>query len=155
MTDLVAIAGRRMQGTFEIDRWGLDIDLLTALAPIAGVRWSISVEGAALLADGPALLLAPRRLLAPAAEAFVIAAAVLRETGRPLRVLGIPDVVPVGPMLRRLGGAVEHPAEAAALLRAGHLVLSRHDFEVDVPVVHVLTRGWELGRRWRVTFTMR
>lgn len=163
MTDLATIAGRRVQGTFEIDPWGLDIDLLTALAPVAGVRWSISVEGAELLADGPALLLAPHRLLALVAEAFVIGAAVLRETGRPLRVLGIPDVAPIGPLFRRLGGAVEHPAEAASLLRAGHLVLSRHDFEVrslgigaasDAPTVHVRTQGWELGRRWRVAFSV-
>lgn len=149
---MTSLLSRRVQGTFDVDPWGLDIDLLKAVQPLAKVRWSISVEGAEALPDGPALLLAPRRLLSPAAESFVIAVAVLRETGRPLRVLGIPDVAPVGPMLRRLGGAVEHPAEAAALLRAGHLVLARHDFEVDAPTVTVHTHGWELGRRWRVRF---
>lgn len=152
MADLATKAARRVQGTYEVDPWGLDIDLLTALRPLARARWSIAVEGAEALMDGPVLLLAPRRLLSPAAEAFVIAAAVLRETGRPLRVLGIPDVAPIGPLLRRLGGAVEHPAEVAALLRAGQLVLSRHDFPVDVPVVRVCTSGWELGRRWRIVF---
>jgi hypothetical protein len=145
-----SLVSRRIDGTFEIDPWGLDVDLLDAVQPLARLRWKISVEGT--LPDGPALLHAPRRLLSPAAESFVIAVAVLRETGRPLRVLGIPDVAPIGSLLRKLGGAVEHPAEAAALLRAGHLVLSRHDFEVDAPVVRVRTRGWEPGRRWHIDF---
>lgn len=146
----MGVVTRRLDGTFDVDPWGLDMDVLRAAQPLARLRWSIAIDGAELLQEGPALLLAPRRLLAPGAESFVIAVAVLRETGRPLRVLGIPDVAPVGPLLRKLGGAVEHPAEAAALLRAGHLVLSRHDFPVDAPVFRVRTRGWELGRRWRV-----
>jgi hypothetical protein len=96
-------------------------------------------------------LVAGRRLLAPT-EPAVIAAAVFRSVGRPLRVLGVPDIAPIGPLLRRFGGVVDHPAEAAALLRAGHLVLARQAFDVDAPVVRVTTRGWELSRRWRVTF---
>lgn len=164
MSALSDIAGRRIQGTYEVDPWGLDIELLEVVSPLARLRWSIDVDGADVVPAGPALLRAPRRLLAPASEAFVVALAVRRATGRPLRVLGVPDVAPIGPMLRRLGGAVDHPAEARALLRAGHLVLSRHDFPgpsgrqsgllVDAPVINVHTRGWELGRRWRVCFTM-
>ncbi|HEX4906188.1 MAG TPA: hypothetical protein VFU93_12110 [Acidimicrobiales bacterium] len=149
--DLSELVSRRWDGTFEVDPWGLDVDLLHLVAPLADARWSISVEGEDVLRDGPVLLVAGRRLLAPT-EPAVIAAAVFRSVSRPLRVLGIPDVAPIGPLLRRFGGVVDHPAEAAALLRAGHLVLARQAFEVDAPIVRVTTRGWELSRRWRVTF---
>jgi hypothetical protein len=150
----VSLLERRLEGTFEIDPWGLDVDLLRAVAPVAGLRWSFALEGDDLLADGPALLVAPRRLRAPS-EAVVLAAAVWRGVGRPLRVLGIPDVAPIGPLLRRFGGVVDHPAEAASLLRAGHLVLARHgiDVQAGIPVIGVEARGWELGRRWMVRFT--
>jgi hypothetical protein len=148
---------RRLRGTFDVDPWGLDVDLLHAVEPLAGLRWSISVEGEDVIAEGPALLVAELRLRAPT-EPVVIAAAVLRSVRRPLRVLGIPDVAPVGPLLRRFGGVVDHTAEAAALLRAGHLVLARREMPeltreaADAPIVHVTTRGWELGRRWRISF---
>lgn len=154
---MTSLLQRRLDGTFDVDPWGLDVDLLEAVAPLARLRWSISVEGEDVLREGPALLVAGRRLLAPT-EPAVIAAAVFRFVGRPLRVLGVPDVAPIGPLLRRFGGVVEHPAEAAALLRAGHLVLARSapgpsgEHDIDAPVVHVTTRGWELSRRWRVTF---
>ena len=45
MSDLATIVSRRFQGTFEVDPWGLDEDLLTLVSPLAGLRWSISVEG--------------------------------------------------------------------------------------------------------------
>lgn len=151
MTDLAELAARRMRGTFEVDPWGLDVDLLHLASPLAGARWSISVEGEDVLREGPALLVAKLRLRAPT-EPAVIAAAVFRSVGRPLRVLGVPDVPPVGPLLRRFGGVVDHPAEVAALLRAGHLVLARREIPVDAPVVTVTARGWELGRRWHLTF---
>jgi hypothetical protein len=151
MTDLATIATRRIQGTFDVDPWGLDVDLVRLVSPLAGLRWSIAVEGEDAIAEGPALLVAPLRLRAPT-EPVVLAAAVFRSVGRPLRVLGVPDVAPVGPLLRRFGGVVDHPAEAAALLRAGHLVLSRRPMDVDAPIVPVRSRGWELGHRWHVTF---
>lgn len=147
--DLSTLAARRVQGTFEVDRWGLDFDLVTLVSPLARLRWAISIEGIDLIADGPALLVAPRRLRA-LTEPIVVGAAVFQSTGRPLRVLGVPDVAPIGPLLRRFGGVVDHPAEAAALLRAGHLVLSRRDMDIDVPTVDVRVRGADLGRRWHV-----
>ena len=144
---------RRLQGTFAVDPWGLDVDLLDRVAPLADLRWSIAVDGERCIPDdGPAVLVSERRL--SASEPAVVARAVRRSSGRIVRVVGIPDVAPVGPVLRRFGGVVDHPAEVASLLRAGELVLARRIPDVDVPVITVRTRGWELGRRWRVSFSV-
>jgi hypothetical protein len=144
---------RRLQGTFTVDPWGLDLDLLDRVAPLADLRWSIAVDGERCIpADGPAVLVSERRL--SPSEPLVLARAVRRSTGRVLRVVGIPDVAPLAPVLRRQGGAVDHPAEVAALLRAGGLVLARRIPDLDVPVISVRTHGWEIGRRWRVTFSL-
>ena len=66
----------------------------------------------------------------------------------------MPDVAPVNAVLRRFGGVVDHPAEVSSLLRAGELVFARRIPDVDVPVIAVRTRGWELGRRWWVAFSV-
>ena len=87
-----------------------------------------------------------------------------------MRWVGIPDVVPVGPGLRRLGGVLDRPDEIAGLLRAGEVVglslgrepARRHHagalhpevlapvVETGAKVVPVAVDGRELGRRWRV-----
>jgi hypothetical protein len=90
-----------------------------------------------------------RRIQLPCERALV-ALALLRATGRPVRVLGIPDVAAIGPLLRRFGGAVDHPAELRALLHAGELVLARRRPEVDAPVFSLRARHLPLGRRVRV-----
>jgi hypothetical protein len=74
-------------------------------------------------------------------------------------------------MLRRIGGAVDRPAELRTLLRAGHPVavpLSRRLYprrvageigaeelvpalDLDVPVLPVAVIGRELLRNWRVS----
>lgn len=143
---------QRLQGTHEVDPWGLDVDLLDRVSPLADLRWSIAVDGASCIpAAGPAVLVSERRL-SPSTPT-VVARAVRRGSGRVLRVAGIPDVAPVGPLLRRFGGVVDHPAEIAALLRAGEVVFARRVPDLDVPVVEVAVHGWEVGRRWRVEFT--
>ena len=91
-------------------------------------------------------------------------------TSRHVRCVGVPDVVPVGPALRRLGGVLARPDEVAGLLRAGEVVgvlldrdirqrahagsvptaLFAPAFELGVPVLPVALVGRELGRRWRV-----
>jgi len=143
--------GRRVRGTYDVDPWGLDVDLLDRVSPLADLRWSITCEGIDCIpASGPAVLVLSRRL-SPSTPS-IVARAVRLETGRVLRVVGIPDVAPIGPVLRRLGGVVDHPAEVRSLLRAGELVLTRRIPDLDVPVIAVTARGWEVGRRWRVGF---
>ena len=113
---------RRLDGTNETDPWGLDHDLFDLVAPWLA-RLPVAERVPDVPADGPALVCTRHRLRT--------AIGLLRATGRPVRVLGIPDVEPVATLLRRLGGAVAHPAEAEALLRAGHLVVAGHDMRVS------------------------
>ena len=168
-TDLVAALRRRVQGTFEIDPWGLDPDLVRAVDVALDLRWSTEISGVEHLpAEGPAVLVASRRV--GVSEPLVLSRAVRRASGRTVRFLGIPDIAPLGPALRRLGGAVDHPAEQAALVRAGEMVgvflgpvpATRHragPLAPDalapalghrVPVLPVAVIGSELRRHWRV-----
>src|SRR5690606_2931439 len=95
-----------------------------------------------------------------------------RATGRVVRHPGVPDVAPLGPALRRLGGVLGRVDEIAGVLRAGHLVglplrrelLSRHAagspprsrleaaVAVGAPIIPVALAGWEAGWRWKVAF---
>lgn len=163
------VAIRRLTGAYDVDAWGLDADLVDALAPLAAARWSIAVRGAANLpALGPAVVVLNRRV--GMSEPFVAAEALRRESGRRLRVVGVPDVAPAGAALRRLGGVPGGPVELAGLLRQGEVagvLLERHlrhrhfageldasmmgpVLELGVPVVPAIAVGWEVGRRWRV-----
>ncbi len=164
-------AARRLTGAFDVDPWGLDGELVDGLAPLAALRWSLSVEGAEQVPEtGPALVLLNRRV--GLTEPLVAIEAVRRANGRHLRILGVPDVAGVGSVLRRLGGVPGGPEDLATLLRAGELgaVLLerrlRHStfagsldaawvapaLEQRVPVVPAIAVGYEFGRRWRVVF---
>jgi hypothetical protein len=117
---VVGALGRRLRGEFEVDQWGADPELVDLLSPLTGLLLRVHVEGARHVPpDGPAVLVANRRL--GLVEPFVLGRGVRQAAGRRVRFLGIPDVAPIGPVLRRLGGAVNRPAELAALLRAGHV----------------------------------
>jgi 1-acyl-sn-glycerol-3-phosphate acyltransferase len=166
---MIATLRRRVAGTYEVDPWGLDLEVVEALSPLAGLRWGIEVDCAERLpAEGPALVVANRRF--GLSEPFVVARGLRLATGRPVRFAGAPDVSPVGPVLRRLGAVLGRPDEIAGLLRAGAIVgvpcapvprPGRHvgavpvdlvapAVELGVPVVPVALLGRELGRQWRV-----
>jgi hypothetical protein len=153
----------------QVDPWGLDPSVLALVSPALGLRWDIEVDNAHRLpAVGPALLLANRRF--GLSEPFVVARGLRLAAGRPVRVAGVPDVDPVGPVLRKLGGVLARPDEVAGLLRAGEIVVAwcahtprpgRHvgaapvallepAVTLKVPVLPVALLGRELGRRWRV-----
>ena len=98
------------------------------------------------------------------------AARIVDATGRYVRTVGVPDVAPMGPFIRRFGGVVDRPDEIAGLLRAGQLVglpmtrdirnrervgrleVARIQAAIDtgVPVVPVALAGREVGRLWRL-----
>lgn len=160
---------RRVDGSFAVDPWGLDTELVELLAPAARLRWDIDVQGVLDLPDGPFAVVISRRL--GLSEPWVVAEAIRRTADRHVRFVGVPDVAPVGPTLRRLGAVVDRPDEIAGLLRAGEIVgltLGREPVRrghagalhpealapvvaAGVPVVPVAVDGREWGRYWRVT----
>jgi hypothetical protein len=167
--NLPAAVRQRLQGDYEIDEWGLDAGLVSAVSPLFGARWRIDVEQAANVpAAGAAVLVFNRRI--GLSEPFVLTRGVRLAVGRFLRTVGVPDIAPVGPVLRRLGGVLDRPDEITGLLHAGALVAVPMAREVrrrtragglptrilepalltGAPVVPVAVVGRELGRSWRV-----
>jgi hypothetical protein len=159
---------RRWEGTYTVDEWGLDRDLVAAMSPMFALRWHIEAVGAEVLpARGPVLLVANCRF--GWSEPFVLGRGIRLATGRFVRVAGVPDIVPVGPALRRLGGVLARPDEVAGLLRAGEMVglalgrsVRRHHagrvradlvapvLATGADVVPVALIGRELSRRWKL-----
>ncbi|HEX9530161.1 MAG TPA: hypothetical protein VF954_03415 [Acidimicrobiales bacterium] len=160
---------RRALGRFEIDEWGADPELVDLLVPALGAVTRIRVHGATRVPErGPALLVVGSRL--GLAEPFVVVAGLRRAAGRRARFAGIPDVAPIGLVLRRLGGAVGRPGEVAGLLHAGHLVLVTLSPEwrrplragtvepelihpalgAGAPILPVAAMGGEISGRWQV-----
>ncbi|MBI2710847.1 MAG: hypothetical protein HYX34_14310 [Actinobacteria bacterium] len=160
---------RRFDGTYPVDEWGLDRDLVELMSPLVGLRWATDARGVEhLSADGPAVLVFNRRF--GLSEPFVLARGVRLAADRPVRFVGAPDIAPVGPALRRFGAVLGSHAEVAGLLRAGHLVgipleravRHRHKagrlpvealaaaLDAAAPVVPVALVGREVTRRWVV-----
>ncbi|HEX2381294.1 MAG TPA: hypothetical protein VHI95_01555 [Acidimicrobiales bacterium] len=172
MSERSAVEGsalrRRREGTYRVDEWGLDVDFVAAMSRLFALRWDIETTGADVLPTrGPVLLVANSRF--GLSEPFVFARGIQLATGRFLRMAGVPDIAPVGPTMRRLGGALARPDEVAGLLRAGQIVgltLSpsvRRDragavradlvaaaLDTRADIVPVALLGRELGRRWKL-----
>lgn len=166
--NLATFVRRRLAGAYVVDAWGLDPDLVDLVSPVTSWRWSIEVDGAHHVpVDGPAMLVFNRRF--GLSEPAVVTMGLRHASGRAIRLVGVPDVAPVGPWLRRFGAAVDTPAEVAGLLRGGELVLVPLGIEIGarragrldpvlvetaleqgVPIVPVAALGHELGRNWRV-----
>lgn len=165
----LAVLKGRVTGDYELDEWGYDRDLVDLLDPVMALRWRVELSGAEHIpVSGPAVLVANRRI--GDQEPLVLARGVRRATGRRVRFLGIPDIAPLGPALRRVGGAVGRPEELASLLRAGHVCtvpLSRRlrhrrragtlapealvpALELGVPVLPVALVGREIRGGWHV-----
>lgn len=160
---------RRARGAYDVDEWGLDPELVAMANPVFGLRWDITVDGADRLpAVGGAVLVFNRRF--GVSEPWVVARGIRQATGRFVRTVGVPDVAPVGPFIRRFGGVLDRTDEIAGLLRNGQLVglpMSRDlrsrervgsleverleaAIETGCPVVPVALVGRELGRSWRI-----
>jgi hypothetical protein len=92
------------------------------LTPAAALRWDVSVGGVDHLPKRlGALLVTNSRYfsLSPIYAAWALSQA----SGRPVRFAGRPDIVPLGPLLQRLGGLLNKPEEISGALRAGELVV--------------------------------
>jgi hypothetical protein len=104
-----------------VDEWGRDARLIDALSPLARLRWNTTVGGHEHLPRGGALIVINTRTFAltPVSTAWALG----QVLGRPVRFVGRPDVIPFGPLLRRLGGLLARPEEIGGALRAGELVV--------------------------------
>ena len=166
---VLGVVGDRLRGRFELDPWGGDPQLVEAIDPVVGLVWRVAAAGTEHVpAEGPVVLVTNRRV--GVAEPFVVGRAVRKACGRRVRFLGVPDVAVVGPALRRVGGAIHHPDELAALLRAAHVVALPlgHTWrkplragsldagslvpalELGAVVLPVAVIGGEISGRWRV-----
>jgi hypothetical protein len=159
---------RRLDGSYTVDEWGLDPDIVQLLSPLLAVRWHVTVDGAeGLPAAGPALLVFNRRF--GFSEPFVVSRGIRQATGRYVRVTGAPDIAPVGPALRRMGAVLARADEVGGLLRADQVVAvslgsspRRHlagaapatllapALATGSQVFPVAVTGREVGRRWRL-----
>lgn len=160
---------RRIDGSYTVDEWGLDTDLVQLVSPALALRWQVMVEGdAALPSSGPAVLVFNRRF--GLSEPFVVSRGIRQATGRYVRVTGAPDIAPIGPALRRLGAVLARPDEVGGLLRSDHLVAiglgaspRRRQLAGVAPaaplapalatgatVFPVAVTGREIGRSWRL-----
>ena len=105
-----------------VDDYGRDPHLISALAPLAKLRWDVTVGGEQHLPvrTGALLVCNTRRF----SLSTVYAALALSEaTGRPVRFVGRPDIAPVGPFMRRIGGLLARPADVLGALQHHELVL--------------------------------
>ena len=151
-----------------VDDWGRDPQFIAALRPLVRLRWQVSVGGQVHLSPtGAALLVANARRLSLGAVYSSLALA--ESIGRPVRFVGRPDIAPLGPLMRRLGGLLRNADEVACALRNGEIVLisaastshPRHAGWVDPdliasavltnsPVYPVATISMRFGRATRV-----
>ena len=105
-----------------VDDWGRDAGLVRTVIAMSHLRWDVTVGGDQRLPRRKgALIVVNARTLALAP---IYAALALSEVvDRPVRFVGRPDIAPVGPLLRRIGGLLDHPDEVAGALAAGQLVI--------------------------------
>jgi len=120
LSSATAVVQHHVTGANQVDEWGMDDDAVALAQALAALRWSATVTGAAHVpGSGPVLLVANRRPLD--GTPLLVATAIGKATGRPVRFTGIIDIAPAGPLLRRAGGVVARPDEVTGLLRAGAL----------------------------------
>lgn len=106
----------------QVDEWGRDAHVIDALGPLFRLRWNVLVGGEHHLpARAGALLVTNDRRLS--FSPLYVSWALARATGRPVRFVGHPDIVPFGPALRRLGAILRDPAEVHGALHHGELVV--------------------------------
>ncbi len=158
---------RRIDGSFEMDPWGFDPEIHSALMSLGRARWDVAVEGLGHVPEsGPVVLVVQRRL--GLSEQGVVSLA-LAPIGRRVRRVGIPGPEFLEAPLRLTGNVMADPAEVRGLLRDGHAVsvpmarslrantpgsldplVLQPAVDMGVPILPVAVRGIEWGRKWRV-----
>jgi 1-acyl-sn-glycerol-3-phosphate acyltransferase len=112
---------RRLAGRYPVDPFGLDPQLADFVLPAVAFAVPVHVEGGEHVPQtGPACIVANRGfgVFEPAA----LGVAVVRATGRRLRIASAPSLPFIGALTRRLGALGPSEEDVAVALRAGHLV---------------------------------
>jgi hypothetical protein len=109
-------------GRGTVDDWGRDPHLIALLSPFTRLRWNVSVGGVEHLPSrtGALLVTNARRF---SLSSVYTALALSEASGRPVRFVGRPDISPVGPLMRRIGGLLARPDEVECALREHQLVV--------------------------------
>ena len=108
--------------THSVDDWGRDPQLQRLVSMVGKLRWSPSVGGDQHLpVRHGALLVANHRRGSLAGPPAALAISEVIE--RPVRFVGRPEIAPIGPFMRRLGGLLDLDSEIGAALSDGELVL--------------------------------
>lgn len=106
----------------DVDDWGRDEGIVHRVWTASQLRWETSVGGADFVPkrSGALIVVNARRFaLAPVFAALAIGAAI----DRPVRFVGRPDIIPLGPMMQRLGALLPLAPEIEGALRNGELVV--------------------------------
>jgi hypothetical protein len=167
VTEIPGVIRRRLAGDYVVDPWGADHDWLDAIAFATRFVVRPEIDGAERIPDGPAVLVANRRF--GIGEALALSVAVRATSGRLLRPIGVPDIAPIGPVLRRFGAVQGSTAEIRSLLHAGELVgialsgqmrvqragsvrpdLLLPAIDFGAPVLPVAILGGEISGSWRI-----
>jgi hypothetical protein len=167
MAQLIEFPRRMAWPVHSVDDYGRDPHLVSALGPLARLRWDVSVGGTQHLPiSGGALLVSNSRRWA--LNCVWAAWALSQTVDRPVRFVGRPDIAPIGPFMRRIGGLLDDATEVQGALEAHELVIistsptshPRHAGTVShdlvgaavragVPVFPVATMSSTLGRSAR------
>lgn len=134
---LPAVARRRVDGTFDVDPWGLDPDLVS-LVGRALPSFAVRTAGGGRLPDGPALCL----WRGDGTGVLPLVVGLGAASARPVRFCGVPDLGPLRAVASRLGGVGGHPADLRGLLRAGNLVAVRLASDHDPGEEALAGVGW-------------
>lgn len=128
LATLVAGLRRRLVGSYEVDEFGLDLQILdilnAAVEPIAENWFRLQVRGIENIpADGGALLVANHSGTVPM-DGLITSYAVRKHTGRPMRALGADLVFKlpgIGELARKAGATLACTEDAERLLSKGEL----------------------------------
>lgn len=118
----VVVSFPASQLELDVDDWGRDVHTVRWASRVAGVRWSPSIGGLDELPDsGPALLVCNTRRFA--LTPLLVTWAVGRALDRPVRFIGRPEIAPIGPIMRQIGGLIADPDEIDTALAASEIVV--------------------------------
>jgi hypothetical protein len=106
----------------DVDDWGRDVHAVRRASRVAAIRWSPILGGLDHLTDADAAVLVcnVRRL---SLNPLLVAWSVGRALNRSVRFAGLPDIAPIGPVLRRIGGVLADPDEIDVALGGGEIVV--------------------------------